>query len=93
MVAPPVGAKPGSKLLVTIRPEALRLGQGKISIAADVEEVMFGGAQTRILLRASAASEIKFDLRLPGDGRGQAPAAGDRVYVTYDPADAVIVTG
>jgi spermidine/putrescine transport system ATP-binding protein len=93
MVAPPVGAKPGSKLLVTIRPEALRLGQGKISIAADVEEVMFGGAQTRILLRASAASEIKFDLRLPGDGRGQAPAAGDRVYVTYDPADAVIVMG
>lgn len=93
LVTPPRGVAPGSKVLVTVRPETMRLGEGKVSIAADVEEVMFGGAQTRILLRAAAAPEIKFDLRLPGDGRSQTPVAGDRVHVTYDPADAVIVIG
>jgi ABC-type Fe3+/spermidine/putrescine transport system ATPase subunit len=81
----------GRKVLVAIRPEALRLGQGAIAISADVEEVMFGGALTRVLLHATAAPETKFDVRLAGDGRGQAPAAGDRVHLTYDPADAVIV--
>ena len=69
----------------------MRLGQGTISIPADVEEVMFGGALTRILLHAAAAPETKFDVRLAGDGRGQAPSAGDRVNLTFDPADAVIV--
>jgi spermidine/putrescine transport system ATP-binding protein len=81
----------GRKVLVTVRPESLRIGDGLIAISADVEEVMFGGALTRVLLRATAAPDVKFDIRLPGDGRGNAPSAGDRVTVTYDPADAVIV--
>jgi len=85
------GATVGRKVLVTIRPEALRLGEGSVAIPADVEEVMFGGAVTRVLLRAAAAPEIKFDLRVAGDGRGQVPVAGERVQITYDPADAVIV--
>jgi spermidine/putrescine transport system ATP-binding protein len=80
-----------SKVLLGVRPEAMRLGEGAISIAADVEEVMFGGALTRVLLHAVAAPDTKFDVRLAGDGRGQAPAAGDRVSLTFDPADAVIV--
>jgi ABC-type Fe3+/spermidine/putrescine transport system ATPase subunit len=84
-------AAAGRRLLVCIRPESLRLGQGRISIPADVEEVMFGGALTRVLLHAAAAPEAKFDVRLAGDGRGRAPAAGDRVHLTFDPADAVIV--
>lgn len=82
---------PDRKVLVGVRPEAMRLGQGAISIPANVEEVMFGGALTRVLLHAVAAPETKFDIRLAGDGRGQAPAAGDRVSVTFDPAHAVIV--
>jgi ABC-type Fe3+/spermidine/putrescine transport system ATPase subunit len=81
----------GRKVLMGVRPEAMRLGPGAISIPADVEEVMFGGALTRVLLHAVAAPDTKFDVRLAGDGRGQAPAAGDRVSVTFDPADAVIV--
>ncbi|MFO0992204.1 MAG: ABC transporter ATP-binding protein [Hyphomicrobiales bacterium] len=84
-------ATAGRKILMGIRPEAMRLGQGSISIAADVEEVMFGGALTRVLLHAVAAPETKFDVRLAGDGRGQALSAGDRVQVSFDPADAVIV--
>jgi len=84
-------AAAGRKVLVGIRPESLRLGQDAISIPADVEEVMFGGALTRVLLHAAAAPETKFDVRLSGDGRGQAPTAGDRVHLTFDPADAVIV--
>jgi len=81
----------GRKVLVGIRPESMRLGQGTVSIPANVEEVMFGGALTRILLHSVTAPETKFDVRLTGDGRGQAPAAGDRVTLTFDPADAVIV--
>ena len=84
-------APAGRKILMGIRPEAMRLGEGAVSITAEVEEVMFGGALTRVLLHAVAAPETKFDVRLAGDGRGQAPAAGDHVTVTYDPADAVIV--
>ena len=52
---------------------------------------MFGGALTRVLLHAAAAPETKFDVRLAGDGRGQAPPRAIACHLTYDPADAVIV--
>jgi spermidine/putrescine transport system ATP-binding protein len=90
-ISNPVNAPPGRKVLLALRPESLRLGQGPTSIAADVEEVMFGGALTRLLLRTEAAPEIKLDVRLPGDARGRTPEVGERVGVTYDPADAVVV--
>ena len=81
----------GRKVLIAVRPESLRLGTGPGAIPADVEEVMFGGALTRLLLRAAAAPEIKLDVRLPGDGRGTVPVVGERVSATYDPADAVVI--
>jgi spermidine/putrescine transport system ATP-binding protein len=81
----------GRKVLLAVRPESLRLGQGPKSIGAKVEEVMFGGAQTRLLLSAEAAPQIKLDVRLPGEAGTNTPEVGDRVSVTYDPKDAVVV--
>ena len=83
----------GIKVLLTIRPESLRLGQAAVSIDAEVEEAMFGGALTKLLLRSSADPSIRLDVRLSGTDRANAPAVGDKVSVTYDPADAVVVAG
>jgi spermidine/putrescine transport system ATP-binding protein len=81
----------GQKVLLAVRPESLRLGEGPAAIAANVEEVMFGGALTRLLLRAEAAPGITLDVRLPGEARGNAPDVGDRVTITFDAKDAVVV--
>lgn len=84
---------PGRKVLLSIRPESLRLGRGKVLVSARVEEVMFGGASTRLLLRPQNAPGLTLDMRVPGDIRHDAPDVGDQVDVTFDPADAVIVGG
>jgi ABC-type Fe3+/spermidine/putrescine transport system ATPase subunit len=83
------GLSPGAKVLLAVRPEALRLGAG--GIAADVEEVVFGGAATRLLLRAADAPDIRLDVRFASDIGTQVPEVGQRVSITYDPADAVVV--
>ncbi len=50
-------ATAGRRILVAIRPEnPCGLAHGTISIPADVEEVMFGGAMTRILLHADCGA-------------------------------------
>ena len=70
----------------------MRLGQGTISIPADVEEVMFGGALTRVLLHAVAAPEIKIRCETC---RATAAARRRQQAIVFpspiDPADAVIV--
>lgn len=81
----------GGKALLAIRPEALRLSGAGLGIAVEVEEVVFGGAATRVLVRAMAAPDMRLDLRLAGDAGTKVPAVGERVNVTYDPADAVVV--
>ena len=89
------GSAPSSKdgdVLLCVRPESLRLGRGQVTIAAEVEEAMFGGALTKLILRADADHSVKLDIRLNGAQRAAAPDVGDKVRVTYDPADAVVVT-
>jgi spermidine/putrescine transport system ATP-binding protein len=83
----------GAEVLVTIRPESFRLGQGQVSIPAEVEEAMFGGPLTKILLRADTDPSTKLDVRLSGADRALAPKVGEKVNVTYDPADAVVIEG
>ncbi len=78
-------------VLLAIRPESLRLSDTGPSIDAIVEEVVFGGASTRLLLRAATATDIRLDMRIAGDGGARVPEPGDRVPVSYDPADAVVV--
>ncbi len=90
-VADTSGCKQGDKVLVGIRPESLKLGNGSVSIPATVIDSMFGGALTKLLLRPVQDPSTTLDLRLPATDRGSAPAPGELVNVTYDPADAVIV--
>jgi spermidine/putrescine transport system ATP-binding protein len=81
----------GQKVLLSIRPESFKLGKSGHSVSATVEEAMFGGASTRLLLRPDKVPELKLNVRLPGDRRLDAPQIGEHVNVTYDPIDAVIV--
>ena len=81
----------GQKALLSIRPESFKLGKSGHSVSATVEEAMFGGASTRLLLRPDKVPELKLNVRLPGDRRLDAPQIGEHVNVTYDPIDAVIV--
>jgi ABC-type Fe3+/spermidine/putrescine transport system ATPase subunit len=83
------GLASGSDVLLSIRPEMLSLSQHGIDCA--VEEVVFEGAATRLLLSALDAPEVKLDLQLKADAGMAVPAAGDRVTVGYDPANAVVV--
>ncbi|WP_373502666.1 ABC transporter ATP-binding protein [Aestuariivirga sp.] len=85
------GLKRGEKVLLGIRPEALKLGNGPVSIPAVVTDSMFGGALTKLLLRPTLDQSVTLDVRLSGTDRGSAPAPGDLVSVTYDPADAVVI--
>jgi ABC-type Fe3+/spermidine/putrescine transport system ATPase subunit len=82
------GAAPGQKVLIAIRPESLRFGDG---IATEVEDVNFGGALNKLVLRPLAANDMRLDMRLPGDGRAAMPKIGDRLSVTYEPAGAVVI--
>jgi spermidine/putrescine transport system ATP-binding protein len=81
----------GQKVLLSVRPESLKLDNSGHSVSAIVEEAIFSGASTRLLLRPDMAPELKLDVRLPGDRRNDAPHIGEHVSVTYDPMDAVIV--
>jgi len=83
----------GAKVLLAIRPESLSLGAGKVSIAAEVVEAMFGGALTKLLLRCKNAPDITLNMRLAGNDRASVLEVGAPVTVTYDPADAVVIGG
>jgi spermidine/putrescine transport system ATP-binding protein len=85
------GLQRGEKVLLGIRPESLKLDTGVASIQATVIDSMFGGALTKLLLRPALDPSMTLDLRIPGTDRGSAPAPGDVVSITYDPADAVVI--
>lgn len=87
------GASLGERVLIAIRPEALRLGTGSASIPATVTDSMFGGASTKLLLRPAGDPSMTLDLRIAGADRGSVPGSGESVEVTYDPADAVVIRG
>ncbi len=76
----------GRKVLLAIRPESFRLGEGAAVIPAQIEDVMFGGAMTRLVLRTG--SGMPLNVRLPGK---DIFSAGDNVRIAYDPADAVVI--
>jgi ABC-type Fe3+/spermidine/putrescine transport system ATPase subunit len=83
----------GERVHLAIRPEAIGLGRGPPSIEAEVVDVLFGGALTKLVLRASGDPSIALDVRLSGAARTAALSPGDIVDLTYDPADAVTVPG
>jgi spermidine/putrescine transport system ATP-binding protein len=82
--------RPGADGLLAIRPEMLQPARdGRIE--AEIDEVVFGGATTRLLLHAVAAPDIKLDVQFAADARASVPSAGDRIHLDYDPANAVVV--
>ena len=81
--------RPGDAVLLSIRPEMLAVSDGRIE--AEIEEVVFGGAATRLLLRAVAAPDVKLDVQFAADARTTVPSPGDRITLNYDPANAVVV--
>jgi spermidine/putrescine transport system ATP-binding protein len=81
----------GRKALLALRPEILRLVPEGGLFTAMVEEVLFGGASTRLLLRGGRDGTTRLDVRLPAEWRSEPPSVGSRVELTYDPADAVVV--
>jgi spermidine/putrescine transport system ATP-binding protein len=81
----------GRKVLLAIRPEHLRLGQGQAGIQAIVEEMIFGGAMTRLLAGTEAEPGFKLDVRLTGKDLDQSLEVGSRITLTYDPANAVVI--
>ena len=84
---------PGRDVLVAIRPESFRLGcsRGAVDIDAVVEDASFGGALTKLSLASRASPEQKLDIRIPGQGKSDAPGPGSAVTVSFDPAEAVII--
>lgn len=81
----------GTKVSVAIRPESIRLGRGPGAITAEVTDVLFSGALTKLLLRATRDASVTLDVRLSGSERMAAPAPGETVTLTYDPAAAATV--
>lgn len=81
----------GQSVLLTIRPEAMRLGTGPAAIAATVTDILFGGATTTIRLQPKSVQSPPLDLQLQGGAKIVLPRLGDEVSVTYDPADTAIV--
>lgn len=86
---------PGSRVILAIRPERLRVAgpgdpAGKPLVTARIEEKVFIGATTRLILKPAGDSELTLDLRMPSD-LYPSLAPGDDIDLTYDPVDAVVV--
>ncbi|CAN5193955.1 ABC transporter ATP-binding protein [soil metagenome] len=85
----------GSAVIVALRPERLHMTRGPISagrpsIPASIEETVFIGATTRLILRPAAAPDLRLDLRMASEA-GDNHETGRKVILTFDPADAVAI--
>ncbi len=79
------------KVVLAVRPESLHFATAPGCISAIVDDVVFGGAETRVLMHATADPAIKLEMRLGRDAGIATPALGQPVALTYRPSDAVVV--
>ncbi|MGE0004858.1 MAG: ABC transporter ATP-binding protein [Parvibaculaceae bacterium] len=86
------GHAAGESVLLAVRPERLRIAPSGTDAAlrARIEEKVFIGATTRLILTPLGHDDLTLDLRLPSDANMPLDH-GDEVRLTYDPADAVVV--
>lgn len=82
---------PGCRVVVAIRPETFRIGEGSPGIRTEVAEILFGGPFTKLQLRPRNAPMMKLDVRMTGADQSTIPARGEGLTVTYDPADAIVI--
>jgi spermidine/putrescine transport system ATP-binding protein len=81
----PMGVKAGDRAILFVRPEALRLGQGRpdATIASTVLSVAFEGNASHIFLKGAAKKDITLTVgRLE---RVSIPEQGVEANVTYEP--------
>jgi putative spermidine/putrescine transport system ATP-binding protein len=79
------GVSPGARVLLAIRPEHLRIGDGANRIAGRVETASYLGATS--LVRAKAGGE---DLLVESHGAGLHAASGSEIILFVDP-DRILV--
>ena len=81
----------GSRVLLAVRPESIRIARADGCIAGTVMDVLFGGATTTVRLQPDRAAGMLIDLHAHGTGGSTLPNPGEKLSVTYDPADAAVV--
>ncbi|MGF2948317.1 ABC transporter ATP-binding protein [Microbacterium alcoholitolerans] len=85
----------GTRQTMSIRPERVRLRSsaealtgGEVGLVGTVSEVVYTGPATRFLITTDAGIDLIAEQPNAHDAAGTAPARGDRVRVTWDPAHA-----
>ena len=95
--ARPMGAvRVGDAVQAFVRPEVARIsrqadtfvGQGHVAYGAQVESILFDGANSAVLLREDK-TRLEFRIALPQTGQFQDLVAGERVFFGFDPQRAV----
>jgi ABC-type Fe3+/spermidine/putrescine transport system ATPase subunit len=78
------------RLLLALRPESLRLGEGEASLSGEVADLVFTGATSTLLVRLPGGSPpLRVQLRSRPEGEGLAPGAP--VRLGFRPADVALV--
>jgi spermidine/putrescine transport system ATP-binding protein len=86
----------GDAVQAFVRPEVARIsrqadtfvGQGQVAYGAQVESILFDGANSAVLLREDK-THLEFRIALPQTGQFQDLLVGERVFFGFDPQRAV----
>jgi spermidine/putrescine transport system ATP-binding protein len=86
----------GDAVQAFVRPEVARIarqadtfvGQGQVAYGAQVESILFDGANSAVLLREEK-TRLEFRIALPQTGQFQDLVVGERVFFGFDPQRAV----
>jgi putative spermidine/putrescine transport system ATP-binding protein len=89
-IALPKGAKAGDRFLLTLRPEAVRVGAGKgeITLGGKVTNVDFLGSVIRIRIEAAGTS---ISLDMFNDPNVMPPKTGERIEVGFSPENVLLL--
>jgi len=97
-LAVPGSAPDGTKVLIAVRPESIRLisrespeQDSDIGVTATVDEVVFVGSNLHIVVRSRAVADRLLRIKVPSSKNADAYAAGQPVRVGWARGDAVIV--
>ena len=95
--ARPMGTvRVGDAVQAFVRPEVARIsrqadtfvGQGQVAYGAQVESILFDGANSAVLLREEK-TRLEFRIALPQTGQFQDLVVGEHVFFGFDPQRAV----
>ena len=80
----PKGLKPGSKAILFVRPESLRLGKGaaETTFASPVKNVAFEGNMTHVYLAGAGKKDLT--VTVGRNAGAEIPGQGSKAVVSYD---------